>query len=336
MSIDLPTELLTASSGSVGDVVASRNQHAPYLRPRTVPTDPATALQVIVRNHLTTCVLAWNDTLTQSDRNTWERYALAVQIYGRLGRRNRISGIAMYIRCNVPRLQADEPTLTRIDVAPDLQDLGSYTPLERIVLNFNDDTIHPVFTESDAWVGDTGAAMLLYASAAKPLTRTFWRGPYRYAGPLIGGDPQLSSPGTIPLPAGASVDQRVFVQGRVTQADGRLSHTFRLPADAASQAAPVPISALFIPGPPRPRIAITYDQPIARQSPTGTNWTARFNDTQLGFQSRSIANELVTITWTVLGVMPGPDVVNYSAATPDHRGLFNGVDVAAYANFPVV
>jgi hypothetical protein len=146
----------------------------------------------------------------------------------------------------------------------------------------------------------------------------------------------LSSPATIPLPLPAAVDQRIFVQARVTHADGRLSHTFRLPADAATQAAPVPVSAEYIAGPLRPKIAITYDQPIARQAPTGANWTARFGDTQLGFQGRVVAADVVTITWRILGAQPGPDVVSYAATPPDHRGMFNGTPVAAYVDFPVV
>jgi len=195
--------------------------------------------------------------------------------------------------------------------------------------------VHPFFAESDAWSTETGAAMLFYLSAPKPLTRNFWAGPYRYAAALLGSDPTLSTPGTIPLPVAAVLGERAFLHARVTRSDGRISEPFRLPADTETQAAPVPLSAVFIPAGPRPRIAITYNQLIARQPPTATNWTARFNSLQLSFLSRSIADNVLTCIWQILALQPGPNVVSYSAGTPDHRGLLNGVNVAAYANFPV-
>ncbi len=336
MSIDFPGELLSASSGSAGDVVATRNQHGPYTKPRVTPADPATALQLALRAHLSTCCLAWNSTLTQAEREAWERYALAVRLPGRLGRKNHAGGVAMYVRSNVPRLQAAEVTLPRIDAAPALHDLGPYTPLPRIALNFNDDTIHPFFAESDAWCTESGAAMLFYASPPKSPARNFWKGPYQYAGPLLGSDPALSSPGTVHLPIPAGAYPRVLVRARVTRADGRLSQSFFLPADYTTQTAPIPLSATFVPAVPRSFIDVVFDQLIRRELHHNFNWTARYHTTLYGCLGRQTTDYTVRLTLRLLAVQPGPDVISYLATVPDVHGLLNGVPVAAFTNFPVL
>ena len=335
MTIVDPSELLTASSGSLGEIVFSRNQHGPYLRARTFPTDPATARQAVVRAALAECVNAWKNTLTAAERRAWDTYALAVPLRTALGRATNPGGLASYIRANVPRLQAAVGGVSRVDQAPTSHNLGSYTPIQRVVLNFNDDTIHPFFTDSDAWVDDTGAAMLFYASAPKPLTRNFWRGPYRYAGPLIGGDPQLSSPGTIPLPAGATVNQRVFVQGRVTQADARLSHTFRLPADAVAQVAPLPISAIFTPlPPPLAQARITFDALLRRQPHFPLNWTVRFGNSVWTVATAFTLRDAIVLRLRNTGILLGPDFVAYAPPPFDVNGLLTGIPVAGF-NIPL-
>lgn len=334
MPIDVPTELLTASSGSVGDVVFSRNQHGPYTRARTAPFDPGSALQLAVRAALSQCVTAWRNTLTAPVRRSWDVYALAVRTATALGRSTHAGGLGMYVRANVPRIQAAEASLPRVDQAPSLFNRPPFTPITRVVLNIVDDTIHPFFADADSWVTEDGAAMLFYVSPPQPLTRNFWAGPYRYAGPLLGSDPRLSSPATIAIPFPAGAAERVFVRGRLTSSDARLSHAFRLPADIVPQVAPLPILATQTGG--GATIAITFDALIRDQLHSRLPWTWRFNNarhTCRSATSRPSGLRLSAAPGTSLD--PGPDVLDYAPPPSDVHGLLTGLQVAPFANFPI-
>lgn len=331
MSIDFPTELLTASSGSVGNVVASRNQHGPYTRARTVPTDPGTALQVSVRAHLAECCLAWNNSLTQTERDTWDRYALAVRLSGRLGRRNHVAGVAMYVRSNVPRLQAAEATLTRIDVAPTLQDLGSASPLQRVVLNVVSDTLHVFFNEADPWRRDTGSALLFYASAAQPLTRGFWNGPYRYAGPILGKPiPAPPSPFTIALPFGYSAGERCFIRYRLTSSDGRLTASRRLQAHHLPQVAPVvtAVTALYVF--PTLLIRVTFDHLLSGLVLSAAPWTVQRSNYLWNVGSPHVNDDTVQMFCTRGAFNVAPDAVTYAPPPADVVALLTSIPAAGF------
>jgi hypothetical protein len=332
MAIAIPIEpMLVAASGSVGDLVFSHNQHGPYRRDRTIPTDPATALQVTIRDHLSTLATAWNTTLSQDQRDAWREYATAVTLPGRLGRRNRISGLPEYVRTNVPRLQANEPTLPRLDNAPTSLDHGPYSPLPRIVLNVVDQTFHPFFDDADAWRTESGAAMLFWASPAAPLTVTFHKGPYRFAGALLGSDPRNISPGTLPLQFPATTTDRVFLRGRVTRTDGRLTESFRLPAVIVPQVPPLPVSAVFTPLIfPRAFVDVTFDALIRREPHLNANWTVRFGDSTWSVTAAQTINDVVRLNILNTGVMIGPDFVTYAATPADVNGLLTGLAVAPF------
>jgi len=331
MSIDLPAELLTASSGSAGDTVFSRNQHGPYTRPRTAPIDPGSARQLAVRAALSQCVTAWNTTLTQAEREAWDRYALACLQSSPLGRRTNVGGLDMYVRSNVPRIQAAEVTLPRVDVAPWLFDLGSFTPLNRVVLNVIDDTLHPVFDDTDPWVTEAGAAMLFYLSALQPLTRNFWAGPYRFLGSLLGSDPTLSSPATFSLPVPAGIPARAFVRGRVTRSDGRLSHSFRLPADIDPQVPPVYTGAVFDPlGGAPVQLTVSFDTPIRDNAHTAGSWLWRYSN-RLYYPFSAVTDAGAVVLLAFIGpVNVGPNVVRYAPAIPDVYGLLTGIAVLSF------
>ncbi len=335
MAIDIPTELLTASSGSVGDVVFSRNQHGPYTRGRITPTDPASARQLVVRDALAECVTAWNATLSTAERRAWDAFALAVRTSTALGRSTHAGGLGMYVRANVPRIQAAVGGTPRVDQAPTQHDSASPTPIVRVVLNFIDDTLHPFFTDSDPWTTETGAALLIYASAPQPLTRHSWNGPYRLVGSLLGSDPTLSSPGTVNLDQPAAVNERVFVRGRLTRADARLSPDFRLPADPVPQVAPLPISAVISLAPPRPTLVVTFDALLRREPHAAFNWTVWHNFRKYRTLTVQTAGNQATLTLLDLRFEIHADVVEYTPPPNDVNGLLTGIPVATFFNFPV-
>jgi hypothetical protein len=326
-----PTDLLTASSGSVGETVFSRNQHGPYTRDRTVPTDPQTLRQRAVRNIFGVLSTAWCAELTETERQGWDAFALAVRTRTALGRSTNAGGLGTYIGANVPRIQALVGGSPRVDQAPTLYTAPPVTSVTRIVLNIVDDTIHPFFDPTDAWASELDAAMLFYVSAPRPLTVNFWKGPYRLTGKVLGGSPPPSSPATLAIPIPAGPDERVFVRARVTTADGRLSSSIRVPADIVPQVAPLYVGAVpaFIP-PATFTLQVTFNALIRDQVHDPTAWLFRWND-RLFFPTSAVTHgNAVLLTAPFGGVNVGLDVVRYNPTTPDVFGLLTGIAVADF------
>ena len=331
--LHLTDPLLSRASGSVGPTVFSRNQHGTYTKPRVTPTDPNTALQIVVRSALATLTTRWRDTLTAAQRRSWDLYAVQVHLRNRIARVHNIGGLAMFVRSNVPRIQANEPTLAIVDQAPNLLNLPSFTPITRIVLNIVDDTIHPFFDPTDAWAQTTAAALLFYASQPQPLTVNFFRGPYRFAASLIGQTaPPLITPATIPLPFPAGASQRVFIRARLTAEDARLTHSFRIPADIVPQVAPLPLAARIFPPPPF-TVVVTFDSLLRVETHATANWFLRFGNQQLGVTKVSTNTTDLTqllITTSARVPNPGPNTCVYTPPPSDVNGLLTGIPVASF------
>lgn len=332
MAIVVPAELLTASSGSVGGTVFSRNQHGPYIRDRVFPTDPASPAQLAVRAALTECVNAWRNTLTQSERSSWDTFALAVRTRTALGRSTNAGGLGMFVRANVPRIQAAVGAPPRVDLAPASHTSGSPSPIIRIVLNHLADTLHPFFTASDPWVTEDDAALLFYASPPQPLTRNFWAGPYRFAGKISGHSASPpTSPGTIALPFPAGGNRRVFVRFRLTRADARLSPAGRLPADLVPQVAPLFTDAFFTVVPPTTfTLTVNFDALLVDQFHDPASWLFRFQD-RLHNPFLAVTSDNAIVLTTLTGPLnPGPDFVRYAPPVQDVVGLLAGLRVRAF------
>lgn len=332
----LTDPLLAQASGSVGGIVYSRNQFGPYTRPRTLPLDPSTSAQIAVRNALSECVTAWNDTLTQSEREAWDVFARRVQTRDALGRTTNAGGVAMYVRANVPRIQANETSLPRVDQAPTLFRNGPFTAPIRTVLNIVDDTIHPFIDPFDAWNSEAGAAMLFYVSLPQPLSIHFYRGPYRYAGPKLAAPfGPFRTPATIPIPFPAGTDQRVFVRGRVTRSNGCLSSSFRVPADIVPQVAPLITSARIAGGPIVFRTSCFFDQLLRIQSHNPNRWRISY----AGFRHSILAAQNfadgIVVFHTPTFVPRSSNLVSYSSTIPDVFGLLTGLPVLTFLNFPI-
>ncbi len=217
--------LVTDLSGSFGGLTASRNRGGNYFRARVVPVNPATPFQMAVRGFVATLTSAWLGVLTAGQRDSWNVYALNVQIPDTMGDPRNVSGIAMYVRSNVPRLQAGLP---RVDQGPAVFNLGPFTNpgFETFVAATN--TFDVTFTDTDAWANEDDSAMIILASRPQNPSVNFFKGPYRFAG-LVAGATALppTSPETISAPFNIEVGQRIFVQARVSRADGRLALPFR-------------------------------------------------------------------------------------------------------------
>lgn len=212
-------------SGSLGGVTASRNRFGSYFRNRSIPVNPGTPFQTTIRGLMATLTSLWIDTLSQGGRDAWTVYADNVPLIDALGQPIFVTGLNMYVRTNIPLLQAGG---TRVDGAPSIFNLGSFTgPTMTAAASGAALTI--AFNTLDDWVSEDNALMMVSGSRPQNPTINFFKGPYRFAGSIV-GDTALppTSPVVITNPFGIATGQKVFAQVRVVRADGRLSGTFRL------------------------------------------------------------------------------------------------------------
>lgn len=215
---------VAAASGSLGGITFSRNRGGPYIRSRVVPVNPNTPQQAAIRGFVSQLTSLWVNTLTQALRDTWNLYALNVLLPNPLGEPRNVGGLGMYIRSNVPRLQASLP---RVDPAPIIFDLGDYT-VPALGSLTPADTSSVSFTNTDAWANEDAAGMILYGSRPQNASINFFKGPYRLFDVILGDaitPPTSPQVGTWPFIVG--VGQRAFMRAQVTRADGRLSADFR-------------------------------------------------------------------------------------------------------------
>lgn len=217
-------------SGSIGGITASHNKGGAYFRNRVVPTNPATPAQGVVRQAMGTLASRWNNTLSPTQRDAWDTYALNVPLLNRLGESVNVTGLNMFQRSNIPRLQNGLP---RVDDAPTVFNLGDFSA--PTIASFTSPTAMSLnFTEADGWVSEDDAAMIIYGSRQQNQSILFFKGPYRqYVAQLLGASgvpPTSPFAGVHPFPVAAG--NKAFIKLSVTRADGRLSQVQRLVAVA--------------------------------------------------------------------------------------------------------
>jgi len=222
--------IISAGSGSVAGLTFSHNAGGMYVRARAIPTDPNSPEQQAVKALVGNLAGLWNSLLTSVQRDAWNVYAANVPLLNPLGQQRNVSGIAMYIRSNTARLQG---TLARVDDAPTVFTLGDFTN-PSFGFDATADEVDVTFTAADAWANEDAAAMLVYASRPQNDSINFFKGPYRFAGEILGDAiTPPTSPAAIAAPFPASAGQRVFERIVVVRADGRVSLDFRGQSDAA-------------------------------------------------------------------------------------------------------
>lgn len=217
--------LVTQISGSIGGMTGSHNKGGMYFRARTIPVNPNTPQQARVKAHMAAAASRWSGPGSPVDHEGWEGYAFFTPFLDSLGDSRILSGLAMFCRSAIA---AQEMGLAFPDDAP-LYNLLTDTG----ALEFDADSVATdvdvTFDNTQEWATETGGALSIYASPGQNPTVNFYKGPYRYAGVILGDTTTPpTSPATIALPFGVNSGQRVFFQARAYTADGRLSYPFRL------------------------------------------------------------------------------------------------------------
>lgn len=217
--------LVTQISGSIGGMTGSHNRGGMYLRSRTIPTDPATTYQTVLRAYMAQLAALWTGTLTVAQRAAWDVYASNVTLPNPLGDEIHLTGLNHYIRSNLPRLQA---SVARVDAAPTTFDLGDFAPPTGITGDATANEVDVAFVDTDDWVDEDGAHMLVFSSREQNMSKMYFKGPYRYAGKIAGDSvTPPTTPAAITSPFALTADNAVFSMVRVSRADGRLSAPFR-------------------------------------------------------------------------------------------------------------
>lgn len=206
-------------SGSTGGTTYSRNRFGAYTRSRSVPVNPNTARQVAARNAVTSLTIAWNNTLTQAQRDAWNVYGANVSWLNRLGQTVNLTGLNHYIRSNAISVALNKP---RIDAAPTIFNLAAAELSLSATASEATQQYTIAYDDTQTWANEAGAFQFFYAGLPQNGGIGFFGGPYRFVNLADGATPAVS-PGIFAAPFPFAAGNRLWVRSRILRADGRLS-----------------------------------------------------------------------------------------------------------------
>lgn len=221
------SHIISQGSGKVAGLVYSANRFGNYTRNWRRPVNTPTDARTEIRGLFTGLVTFWTTGLTPAQRSAWEVYGTNTPTTDRLGQTIHLTGQNWFIGCNTARMQMG---LDQINEAPVIFDRGTYSP-PSFIPDVGAQEVNVYFNETDAWVSTDGAAMGIYVARPINGNRTFFKGPYLFAGVIEGNSATPpTSPVTIPVPFPIAPDQALGCRATVTQVDGRYgTGTYRLP-----------------------------------------------------------------------------------------------------------
>lgn len=179
----------SAMSGSFRGITASHNKGGLYLRGRTIPTNPNTARQQIIRSVVGGLMDSWNMVLSESQRQGWRDYAAAVPVTDTLGQTMNLSGVNWFVKVLSLANQMRASGLAALtnlpietDPAPSLFNTGA--TVSEVTIFEADFTTPPgqlniqgnLVNENDA----AGQLAIFIGAPVTPGTR-FYKGPYQLA-----------------------------------------------------------------------------------------------------------------------------------------------------------
>jgi hypothetical protein len=215
---------LTDASGSLVGVTYSHNRGGTYTRGRAVPVNPNTVFQQQVRSWFANAQAAWNGTLTTAQRTAWDTYALNTPVADSLGNQINAGGKGMFTRGYVPRIQAG---LALVAAGPSTYGLPPLTAPGITSLTASTKIAIITFTNTDGWATAVVGALLVFMSRPQSPSINSFKGPYRFAGKILGAASPPTSPQNITGPFPMVAGQVTFFRFVAVTTDGRLSPDFR-------------------------------------------------------------------------------------------------------------
>lgn len=214
--------IFTQVSGSIAGMTFAHNTAGLYIRARSIPTNPNSAQQQATRATFGSLSTSWRDVLTQGQRDVWTEYAANSPVTGKLGDTLFLSGQQMYLRCNTVRSQG---ILAAVDDGPLVFGLADMTPPD---LEFADggSDMNVNFTEADNWANEDDGALMIQVGRQKSATINFFRGPWRFAGEILGAAVAPTTPLQLvnPFETNYTLGNRVYWRATAVRADGRVSN----------------------------------------------------------------------------------------------------------------
>ncbi len=210
-------------SGAQGGIVWSHNAAGPYVRARSIPTNPNTDRQVAVRNAVRSISIAWDTVLSQAQRDAWDTYAANVAWQNRLGQTITLTGLNHFIRSNTPRLISG---IARVDAAPVIFDIAA---AEAALTATASEATQDLTIDGDPaglWIGEADAWQFYYMGLPQNASIKFFNGPWRLLTAVPGAGPPpfpIVIAGAWPFADG----QRLWIRSRIARGDGRLSEFAR-------------------------------------------------------------------------------------------------------------
>lgn len=212
-------------SGSIAGNTFARNRSGNYVRARTKPVNPKTALQQTIRDAIAELSTRWSQTLTPDKRQAWNQYAANVAMKNKLGETVRLSGFNHYIRSNSILVQNG---LAPVDPGPTIFELPLKDPTLAITANSTTKKITVSFDITLDWLDEDGAYFFTYQGSPQNAQRNFFGGPWRLMKYLAGNSitpPSTDDEQDVVFPIAAL--QHQWIYARIARADGRLSEPFR-------------------------------------------------------------------------------------------------------------
>lgn len=213
-------------SGSIAGNTFARNRYGNYVRARTKPVNPNSSRQQQVRASMAWLVEHWASTLTAVQRSAWNTYASNVAMLNRLGESMNLSGFNQFVRSNaIRKAQGDLVIVT----GPTVFDIPEWDPVFDFTSSAATQNLTVVYDDTEEWCDLDDAHLYIFVGSPQNPQRNFFAGPWRY-GDTVDGDlaSPPSSPATVASPFVIVEGQALWIYGRISMPDGRLSEPFRV------------------------------------------------------------------------------------------------------------
>ena len=212
-------------SGSIAGTTFARNRYGNYARARTKPTNPNTAGQQVCRNALSFLTTYWSQTLTAAQRTAWNLYGTSVAMNNRLGESTFLTGFNHFIRSNSILKRSNR---TVVAPGPVLFELPATDPTITITASAATNHITVTFDDTMDWLDEDDAWLHMFCGQPQNAQRNFFAGPWKLWSALAGNSvAPPASPSNTVAPYVLAEGQHIWVYGRISRADGRLSVPFR-------------------------------------------------------------------------------------------------------------
>lgn len=223
---------ILGASGSVGGQTHSHNRFGPYIRARTVPVNPQSSRQNVIRSAVQSLAPQWSGVLSQPQRDAWELYAASITRSNKLGGQIKLTGYNMFMRSNTIRLQSADSVIL---AGPTVLTLPGSDPIFEVEVDETNQQLSISFDPDLAWNQIDDGQMYVFMSQPKNVGINFIGGPFRLAGALDGNTATpLTSPQIMSSPFPVAENHVVVCRARISEVDGRLSDLFQHKSSVAA------------------------------------------------------------------------------------------------------